>query len=296
MVTAGSLPIPREVAVNTITGPRAGGVSLGPLSEGPCWHSPWASMVSPLQKKESSRQAQLFSSPKSVYPMNFLSKTQKHRAPFRSRVAEATKASGVRGSSLNTSMNIVLSPCCPPGGSTRKSSPELASGASGSKQQWQIWLQAEEWRFEKHTSTVRSTFPGEHQSFQGNMEPYASKRKAHIHLWEPDSASLGCTNRSHSGEAEELGSKSNEQRQVGGRCEPGQCCPVSWVAWGFSFKVLTAGLTQNVCWPRHSRNQKGNQRIEECLRDKATSSSCTGQQRGSMAAFPYFLSFFYISC
>lgn len=48
MVTAGSLPIPREVAVNTFTGPRAGGVSLGPLSEGPCWHSPWASMVSPL--------------------------------------------------------------------------------------------------------------------------------------------------------------------------------------------------------------------------------------------------------
>lgn len=225
MVTAGSLPIAREVAVNTITGPSAGGVSLGPLSEGPCWHSPWASMVSPLQKKESSRQAQLSSSPKSVYPMNFLSKTQKHGVPFRSRVARQPRPL-VLGAAHCTPA-CVLSPCCPPGGSTRKSSPELASGASGSRQQWQAWLRAEEWRFEKHTSTARSTFPGEHQSFQGNMEPYASKRKAHIHLWEPDSASLGCTNRSHSGEAEELGSKSNEQRQVGGRCEPGQCCPVS---------------------------------------------------------------------
>lgn len=67
------------------------------------------------------------SSPKSVYPMNFLSKTQKHRAPFTSKVAEATKASGVRGSSFYTSMNTVLSPCCLPGGSTRKSSPELDS-------------------------------------------------------------------------------------------------------------------------------------------------------------------------
>lgn len=43
-----SLPAAREATVNTVTGPGAGGVSLDPLSEGPCWHSPWGSMVSPL--------------------------------------------------------------------------------------------------------------------------------------------------------------------------------------------------------------------------------------------------------
>lgn len=188
-------------------------------------------------------------------------------------------------------MNTVLSPC-PPGGSTRKSSPELASGASRSRQQWQAWLRAEEWRFEKHTSTVRSTFPGEHQSFRGNMEPYASKRKAHIHLWEPDSASLGCTNRSHSGEAEELGYKSNEQRQVGGRCEPGQCCPVSWVPCGFSFKVLTAGLTQNVCWPRHSRNQKGNRRMSEGRGPQLLLHRTTERQHGCLSFFSFLFLYF----
>lgn len=55
MVTAGSLPVTREATVTTITGPGAGGVSLGPLSEGPRWHSPWGSMVSPLQKKDNNR-------------------------------------------------------------------------------------------------------------------------------------------------------------------------------------------------------------------------------------------------
>ena len=79
VVTAGSLPVTLEATVNTITGPGAGGVSLGPLSEGPCWHSPWSSMVSPLQKKENNRQVQLASALKTIYPINFLSKTQKHR-------------------------------------------------------------------------------------------------------------------------------------------------------------------------------------------------------------------------
>lgn len=79
MVTAGSLPVTREATVNTITGLGAGGLSLGPLSEGPRWHSPWGSMVSPLQKKENNRQVQLVSSLKSIYPINFLSKTQKHK-------------------------------------------------------------------------------------------------------------------------------------------------------------------------------------------------------------------------
>lgn len=106
MVTAGSLPIAREVAVNTITGPSAGGVSLGPLSEGPGWHSPWAGMVSPLQKKENSKQVELSSSPKSVYPMNFLSKTQKHRVLFTSKVAEATKASGSRAAHFTPASTV----------------------------------------------------------------------------------------------------------------------------------------------------------------------------------------------
>lgn len=38
----------REATVNTITEPSAGGMSLGPLLEGPRWHSPWGSMISPL--------------------------------------------------------------------------------------------------------------------------------------------------------------------------------------------------------------------------------------------------------
>lgn len=75
MVTAGSLPMALEATVNTVTGPSAGGVFLGPLLERPRWHSPWGSMVSPLQKKENGRQAQLSSSPKSIYHINFLSKT-----------------------------------------------------------------------------------------------------------------------------------------------------------------------------------------------------------------------------
>lgn len=78
MVTPGSLPVTREATVNTITGRGAGGVSLGPLSEGARWHSPWGSMVSPLQNKENNRQVQLASSLKSIYLANFLSKTQKH--------------------------------------------------------------------------------------------------------------------------------------------------------------------------------------------------------------------------
>jgi hypothetical protein len=67
-----SLPAAREATVNTVTGPGAGGVSLDPLSEGPCWHSPWGSMVSPLQKKENNRQVQLASSLKAFALFIFL--------------------------------------------------------------------------------------------------------------------------------------------------------------------------------------------------------------------------------
>lgn len=72
MVTAGSLPVTREATVNSIMGPGAGGVSLGPLSEGPCRHSPWGSMVSPLQKKENNRQVQLVSTLKTIFLLIFL--------------------------------------------------------------------------------------------------------------------------------------------------------------------------------------------------------------------------------
>lgn len=74
MVTAGSLPVTREATVNTITGLGAGGVSLGPLSEGPRWHSPWGSVVSPLQKKENNRQVQSASSLRRTFPIKVLSK------------------------------------------------------------------------------------------------------------------------------------------------------------------------------------------------------------------------------
>lgn len=79
MVTAGSLPVTREATVNTVTGPGAGGVSLGPLSEGPCWHSPWGSMVSPLQKKENNRQVQLASNLKVFALFIFLARPRDTR-------------------------------------------------------------------------------------------------------------------------------------------------------------------------------------------------------------------------
>lgn len=55
------------------------------------------------------------------------------------------------------------------------------------------------------------------------MEPYATSICGNL-----IALPLVCTHRPHSGEAEELGSESEEQRQVGGRREPGQCCPERW--------------------------------------------------------------------